>query len=271
MRLYKYTSLKWLPQIAKGEICFTAADKLNDPYESVWVFADDGWSQIVDAHFHEYGAPIVTDLGERVSRVRGNQANLETRLKRVKDHLDSKENQVSPSLIQKFTELSSNVANRETDFNRLFGGIENVERHLRKDVDRLRGMIWVARTAMLRGGGLNNLGIFSASAVRDDLLMWSHYGESYGGVVIGFDRFHPFFSAEVAEKNLFLDSHDVLYRSSRSASYEIWDHIWSFLKTRDYRSLSELNNDAFAGWVHESQIGLPNLLKISLIYCERLS
>lgn len=38
-----------------------------------------------------------------------------------------------------------------------------------------------------------NFGILSLTETPDNLLMWSHYGDSHRGVVLGFDEAHPFF------------------------------------------------------------------------------
>lgn len=39
----------------------------------------------------------------------------------------------------------------------------------------------------------SNFGILSLTETPDNLLMWSHYGDSHKGVVLGFDEAHPFF------------------------------------------------------------------------------
>ena len=41
-----------------------------------------------------------------------------------------------------------------------------------------------------------NFGILSLTETPDNLLMWSHYGDSHKGVVLGFDELHPFFQGE---------------------------------------------------------------------------
>jgi hypothetical protein len=38
-----------------------------------------------------------------------------------------------------------------------------------------------------------NFGVLSFTETPDNLLMWSHYGDSHRGVVLGFDEAHPFF------------------------------------------------------------------------------
>ncbi len=41
-----------------------------------------------------------------------------------------------------------------------------------------------------------NFGILSLTETPDNLLMWSHYGDSHKGVVFGFDELHPFFQGD---------------------------------------------------------------------------
>lgn len=41
-----------------------------------------------------------------------------------------------------------------------------------------------------------NFGVLSLTETPDNLLMWSHYGDSHKGVVLGFDESHPFFQGD---------------------------------------------------------------------------
>lgn len=51
----------------------------------------------------------------------------------------------------------------------------------------------IANNAVGRDYYDQNFGVLSLSETPDNLLMWSHYGDSHRGVVLGFDENHTFF------------------------------------------------------------------------------
>ncbi|MFC3681373.1 DUF2971 domain-containing protein [Bacterioplanoides pacificum] len=51
------------------------------------------------------------------------------------------------------------------------------------------------RTLMPFTNELKNIGIISLTETRDNLLMWSHYGDNHRGLVIEYNINHPFFAS----------------------------------------------------------------------------
>ncbi len=65
---------------------------------------------------------------------------------------------------------------------------------------------------------MNNIGIFSLSKIKDNLLMWSHYANSHKGVCIGYDKallrdFIKNFYSEFPPKTKYIDYFECRYKS----------------------------------------------------------
>ena len=90
------------------------------------------------------------------------------------------------------------------------------------------------------------LGILCLSEVKDNILMWSHYGQDHKGFVIGFDALHPFFDRRTKLKEAAWYLQPVTYQEKRPSKYMV-----------DYLSGGELARDFYftkgIEWQYEAE------------------
>ena len=125
-------------------------------------------------------------------------------------------------------------------------------------------------------------GLLCLSAVRDNILMWSHYSHGHTGLVIGFDGRHPILGSGSA------DLVEVEYRKQRvemeylaaPQSRKFHDQVHSLIRRKsplwcyecEWRQLRSLRQcetvqDASSGWVNHFFSIEPKLVRQVIIGC----
>lgn len=94
--------------------------------------------------------------------------------------------------------------------------------------------------------------VLSLAEALDNLLMWAHYGDAHRGIVLGFDRYHPFCNRQWHEQNIARHVRPVVYsptRPKRTIVYDAGDTEAQFME--------ELARDFFlvksAEWAYERE------------------
>lgn len=76
-------------------------------------------------------------------------------------------------------------------------------------------------------------GVISFTETKKNILMWAHYADSHKGVVVEFDKYHPFFNQRSESNNYEGKIHRVRYDRDRPNNIKMW-YEWFIYKSDEW-------------------------------------
>jgi hypothetical protein len=188
MILYKYlTKERAFDVLESRKIRFAQLSSLNDPFESAQNI--DGF--ITREYVFQLFEGIMNDANLFNSAIEVAITKTYENLNSYKKYLFGKK--IFSFFMRKF--IIHEFERRGTNLKEFI--FNSVESNIESTLSKIRQMTSAYMSDILC--------VLSLSAVKTNLLMWSHYSDSHRGIVIGFDSEHLFFS----------DAMKIIYQSER--------------------------------------------------------